>query len=80
MSLRRQISGSTPSFVPIAACELTSAPPKSDQGAATLQAFADKVDTKKCGRPRFLAVITGFGLGYVRPDEVQVIPIGALGP
>jgi uncharacterized protein len=51
-----------------------------DQGAASLQAFAAKVDTEKCGPPQFLAVITGFGLGYVRPDGVQVVPIGALGP
>ncbi len=36
--------------------------------------------TAKCGPLRFLAVITGFGFGYARPDGVQVIPIGALGP
>lgn len=51
-----------------------------DQAAATLLAFADKVDTDKCGPPRFLAVVTGFGLGYARADGVQVVPIGALGP
>jgi uncharacterized protein len=62
------------------AIEVKLGPGMVDQGAATLRAFADKVDTKKCGHPRFLAVITGFGLGYVRPDGVQVIPIGALGP
>jgi hypothetical protein len=51
-----------------------------DQGASTLLAFANKVDTVKCGPARFLAVITAFGLGYARPDGVQVVPIGALGP
>ncbi len=62
------------------AIEVKLGPGMVDQAAATLLAFADKVDTKKCGFPRFLAVITGFGLGYVRPDGVQVIPIGALCP
>jgi len=51
-----------------------------DQAAATLLAFAAKVDTGKCGPPRFLAVVTGIGVGYTRPDGVQVVPIGALGP
>jgi uncharacterized protein len=62
------------------AIEVKLGPGMVDQGAATLLALAGKVDTKKCGQPRFLAVITGFGLGYARPDGVQVIPIGALGP
>jgi uncharacterized protein len=62
------------------AVEVKLGPGMVDQGAATLLAFANKVDTKKCGHPRFLAVVTGFGLGYIRPDGVQVIPLGALGP
>ena len=62
------------------AIEVKLGPRMVDQGAASLRAFAAKVDTGKCGPPKFLAVITGFGLGYVRPDGVQVIPIGALGP
>jgi uncharacterized protein len=62
------------------AVEVKLGPGMVDQAAATLLAFADKVDTDKCGPPRFLAVITGFGLGYVRADGVQVVPIGALGP
>ena len=51
-----------------------------DEAAATLRKFADRIDTKKCGKPAMLAVITGNGYGYVRPDGVAVIPIGALGP
>lgn len=62
------------------AIEVKLGPGMVDQGAASLKAFAAKVDTEKCGAPQFLAVITGFGLGYVRPDGVQVVPIGALGP
>jgi len=32
------------------------------------------------GAPAFLAVICGKGYGYLRPDGVAVIPIGALVP
>jgi len=39
-----------------------------------------EVDTKKCGEPVLLAVISGTGYGYVRPDGISVIPIGALAP
>jgi uncharacterized protein len=51
-----------------------------DAASETLRRFADRVDTKKCGEPAALAVITGNGFGYVRPDGVAVIPIGCLGP
>jgi predicted AAA+ superfamily ATPase len=51
-----------------------------EQAVETLQTFADRVDTAKCGRPKVLGVITGFGMGYTRPDGIHVIPIGALGP
>ena len=51
-----------------------------DEASATLRRFADRIDTKKCGAPAVLAVITGNGFGYVRPDGVAVIPIGGLGP
>lgn len=62
------------------AVEVKLGPGMADQGAETLLAFVEKIDTKKCGPPSFLAVITGFGLGYVRPDGIQVIPMGTLGP
>ena len=60
--------------------EVKLGPSMADQAATNLLAFAERVDTTKCGPPRFLAVITGFGLGYTRPDGVQVLPVGALGP
>lgn len=51
-----------------------------DSGARSLLEFASKVDTSKVGAPVALGVITSTGFGYRRPDGVQVIPIGALGP
>ncbi len=53
---------------------------KVDEAAANLLKFAERVDTKKSGKPSILGVITGTGYGYMRPDGVAVIPIGALGP
>lgn len=50
-----------------------------DDAAKSLLAFRGRVDTTKCGPPQCLAVITGLGYGYTRPDGVQVVPIGALG-
>jgi predicted AAA+ superfamily ATPase len=51
-----------------------------DAAAQRLLTFAEKVDTSRAGTPTVLAVITGFGYGYVRPDGVIVVPISALGP
>lgn len=51
-----------------------------DEAAAHLLTFAERVDTTVCGRPRTLAVIVATGYGYVRPDGVAVIPVGALAP
>lgn len=51
-----------------------------EEGASNLRKFAGRVDTGKCGDPSVLAVIVSNGYGYVRDDEVAVIPIGALGP
>lgn len=53
------------------ALEVKLGPGMVDQAAATLLAFAGKVDTDRCGSPRFLAVVTGFGLGYVRADACR---------
>lgn len=53
---------------------------KVDEAAASLLRFADRVDTSKAGDPAVLAVITGTGLGYRRPDGVDVVPIATLGP
>jgi hypothetical protein len=51
-----------------------------DGAAANLLRVADRIDPDKHGRPAALAVITGWGYGYRRPDGVSVIPIGALAP
>ncbi|MCA0329261.1 MAG: DUF4143 domain-containing protein [Actinobacteria bacterium] len=53
---------------------------RTDAAAATLLAFAAKVDTTATGEPGVLAVITGQGFAYRRPDGVHVVPIGTLGP
>ena len=50
-----------------------------DAAARTLTTFRDRVDTSRRGEPALLGVIVGTGAyGYVRPDSVHVIPIGAL--
>ncbi len=51
-----------------------------DGAAANLLRVADRVDTAQRGVPVALGVIVGTGYGYVRPDGVHVIPIGALSP
>jgi hypothetical protein len=51
-----------------------------EQAAASLLRFGARVDVTRLGAPAFLGVIAGSGLGYVRPDGIAVIPIGALGP
>jgi predicted AAA+ superfamily ATPase len=51
-----------------------------DEAAANLLTFTERVDTTVCGRPATLAVIVATGYGYVRPDGVAVIPVGALAP
>ena len=50
-----------------------------EEAAQALLKLAARVDAKRHGRPSSLAVITGWGYGFVRPDGVAVIPIGALG-
>jgi predicted AAA+ superfamily ATPase len=51
-----------------------------DQAANRLRRVADHVDAERHGAPAFLAVITGWGYAYRRPDGVFVLPIGTLGP
>lgn len=51
-----------------------------NEAAANLLKFRDRVDTSRTGPPGVLGVIVATGLGYVRKDGVQVIPIGCLGP
>lgn len=51
-----------------------------DAAAAQLLSFRERIDTSVCGAPAMLGVIVATGVGYLRPDGVAVIPIGALGP
>jgi hypothetical protein len=51
-----------------------------DGAADALLRLAARVDADRHGAPAVLAVITGWGYGYVRPDGVSVIPIGTLAP
>ena len=51
-----------------------------DHAAANLKRFATRVDTSRSRSPAALAVIVARGYGYVRPDGIHVIPVGALGP
>lgn len=51
-----------------------------DAAAESLLRLETRIDADRHGRPAALAVITGGGFGYTRPDGVSVVPIGALGP
>ncbi|MBI4668041.1 MAG: ATP-binding protein [Elusimicrobia bacterium] len=51
-----------------------------EEAAVNLRKFAQRIDIAKCGAPSALGVIISSGYGYLRPDSVAVIPIGALGP
>jgi predicted AAA+ superfamily ATPase len=58
--------------------KLGASPAVIDQAAVNLTTFAGRVDVHRTGAPAALGVVTGSGFGYVRPDGVHVIPIGAL--
>lgn len=49
-----------------------------DEAAQNLLKFKDKVDTKVCGEPAFLMVLTGTNYSYKRNDGVYVVSIGTL--
>ena len=51
-----------------------------DDGAKSLNRLARRMERSDHGKPSALAVIVPSGYGYVKPGEVGVIPIGALGP
>jgi predicted AAA+ superfamily ATPase len=62
------------------AFEVKMNPNDADKAAASLLAFAEKVDQSRMGAPATLGVITTTGFAYRRPDGVTVLPIGTLGP
>ena len=50
-----------------------------EEGAKTLKAMEEKIDTDKMGKPSFSIVLTGLGgYAYRRPDGICVVPIGCL--
>ena len=50
-----------------------------DEGAESLKALKDKLDTRKMKQPSFLMVLVGIGnIAYRRNDGVYVVPIGCL--
>ena len=63
-----------------AAFEVKLGPRMVEEGARNLLRLADRVDPEAVGPPQALGVIVASGYGHTRPDGVQVIPIGALGP
>lgn len=51
-----------------------------EDGAKTLKALAEKIDTGKMKEPSFLMVLTGVGdYPLRRSDDVYIVPIGCLG-
>ena len=63
-----------------AAFEVKLGPRLIDEGARNLLRLKARVDPRSVGPPQALGVIVASGYGYTRPDGVEVIPIGALGP
>ena len=51
-----------------------------EEGVRNLLKLRDRVDPDRTGPPAALAVITGVGPGYTRPDGVMLVPLTALGP
>ena len=52
-----------------------------DDGAKTLIALSNIIDTTKMKAPAFCMVLTGVGdFAYKRTDGVYVVPLGCLGP
>ena len=50
-----------------------------EEGAKSLKAMQEKIDTEKMKSPSFLMVLTGIGdYAYRRHDGVCVVPIGCL--
>ena len=50
-----------------------------EEGAKSLKAMKDKIDTDKMNAPSFLMVLTGTGdFAYCRKDGIYVVPIGCL--
>lgn len=51
-----------------------------EDGVRSLEKFAKRIDTTRCGEPVALGIIVGSGYAYVREDGISVIPITTLRP
>lgn len=60
------------------AIEVKLSPEKIEKGAKSLKRLKDKVDIEERNKLSFMAVVTGTGYAYTRPDGIHVIPIGCL--
>jgi predicted AAA+ superfamily ATPase len=63
-----------------AAFEIKLNPRDVDAASSSLSRFVSAVDVERHGPPVALTVLTGSGAVGRRPDGVNVVPIGALGP
>lgn len=50
-----------------------------DEAAENLKRFAGNIDNAKMDLPKSLNIITGTGMSYRRPDEINVISLASLG-
>ena len=50
-----------------------------DEAAENLKRFAENIDTAKMDLPKSLNIITGTGMSYRRPDQINVISLASLG-
>lgn len=50
-----------------------------EEGAETLKALRNKLDTTKMKKPSFMLVLVGIGnIAYRRDDGIYVVPVGCL--
>lgn len=49
-----------------------------EKAAKQLLALKEKINTQRMGEPSFLLILTAGEYGYLRPDGIWVVPIGAL--
>ena len=60
------------------AIEIKLSPDKVDKAASGLKRLKKKVDIEERNKLSFMAIITGTGYAYTRPDGIHVIPIGCM--
>lgn len=50
-----------------------------EEAAENLKSFTANIDTARMNLPKSLNIITGTGMSYRRPDEINVISLASLG-